>query len=114
MASALLALANPIYKGFQAETKFIENNPGIAGKPLSAKRFKSIGLGFKAFGEGFSGAGGVEAVAKAGKIPSRQSGGMIGGGLGLGSPMVLGHLPGIAHHREHLRGGSDARRPAYG
>ena len=111
MASAILALANPIYRGIQAETDFVEKNPNLVGAPGSVKRLKSIGYGFREFGKGFIGAGGIQGTAK---LATSKSGGMIGGGLDLGSPMVLGHLPGMAHQREYMRGGSDARRPAYG
>ena len=75
MASALLALAKPVYEGFKSERKFIKENPDIVGKRLSAKRFKSIPYGFKAFGEGFIGAGGAQAVGKA-VVGSKKHGGM--------------------------------------
>ena len=115
MASALLALANPVYKGFQAETKFIEGaGEDKIGKPLSMKRIKSIPLGFQAFGKGFLEAGGAAAVKKAGAPQKAQHGGMIRphassrgnamvAGVQHGSARVLGDLPHPAMLREAHR-----------
>lgn len=113
MASALLALAKPVYKGFQAETKFIEGaGEDKIGKPLSMKRLKSIPLGFQAFGKGFLEAGGGQAVVKGAR--SAQHGGMIRphassrgnamvAGVQHGSARVLGDLPHPAMLREAHR-----------
>ncbi len=75
MASALLALAKPVYEGFKSERKFIKENPDIVGERGSLKRLKSIPYGFKSFGEGFIGAGGAQAVVK-GVVGMKKEGGM--------------------------------------
>ena len=115
MASALLALANPVYQGFKSETKFIEGaGEDKIGKPLSMKRLKSIPLGFQAFGKGFMEAGGVDAVKKAGAPQKAFNGGMIRphassrgnamvAGSMRGSARVLGQLPHPALLREAHR-----------
>ena len=91
MASALLALANPLYQGFKAEKHFIDT-AGVdkIGKAGSLKRLSSIPLGFAAFGKGFIGGGGLQAGAK------------IAGGA-QGSSRVFGNIPHAAYLREHHR-----------
>ena len=116
MASALLALANPIYQGFKAEKHFIDT-AGVdkIGKAGSLKRISTIPLGFQAFGKGFIGAGGLQAGAKiAGGTQSAQEGGIIRphfssrgnamvAGVQQGSSRVLGNIPHAAYLREHHR-----------
>ena len=125
MASALLALANPLYQGFKAEKHFIDT-AGVdkIGKAGSLKRLSSIPLGFAAFGKGFIGGGGLQAGAKiAGGAQRAQEGGEIQGhsgslmirphfssrgnamvsGIQQGSSRVLGNIPHVAYLREHHR-----------
>ena len=122
MASALLALAKPVYQGIQAEKKFIHDNPGIAGDRFSMKRVKSIPYGFGAFAKGFIGAGGTDRLA--GRAQKKRAGGSvlpdqwlginprdqgsIVSGMALGSPKVLGYIPHVGHRRELHRRQHDA------
>ena len=137
MASALLALSQPIYAGLKNEQKFIRENPDKVGKAGSLKRLKSIPYAFSSFGEGFIKAGGGERLGKQ-LVGSKKHGGMnkpcptcpgkmktpavhsaMGGGHILAfqpnfSPQVLGHLPPAALMRERHRAGGDLRRPIMG
>ena len=133
MASALLALAKPVYQGIQAEKKFIHDNPGIAGDRFSMKRVKSIPYGFGAFAKGFIGGGGTDKLA--GMVAKKRAGGVVGpmlrveesrvrgapgpfhgrrdagsivAGMSHGSPQVLGYIPHVGHRRELHRRQHDA------
>ena len=75
MASALLALSQPIYAGLKNEQKFIRENPDKVGKAGSLKRLKSIPYAFSSFGEGFIKAGGGERLGKQ-LVGSKKHGGM--------------------------------------
>jgi hypothetical protein len=105
MASALLALAAPVIKGLRHEHEVMKRDP-------ETRTGTRILHGFKAFGEGFIGSGGVQAVG--GAVASKQSGGLLGGYGGTGTIVgnnasVLGGLPGAAFSRELRRATHDAR-----
>ena len=107
MASALLALAKPVYQGIQAEKKFIHDNPGIAGDRFSMKRVKSIPYGFGAFAKGFIGGGGTEKEDSRIRAQPRDAGSIVAG-MSHGSPQVLGYIPHVGHRRELHRRRHDA------
>ena len=110
MASALLALAQPVYQGLQHERAIMSRDP-------ETNTGSRILHGFKAFGEGFIGGGGAQAVG--GAIASKREGGRVSmagysgqGGTGVivgNNASVLGGLPGVAFRREAFRASHDAR-----
>jgi|TARA_R110002020_G_scaffold104535_6_gene244475 hypothetical protein len=107
MASALLALANPVYQGLKHEREVMKRDP-------ETRTGSRILHGFKAFGEGFIGGGGAQAVG--GAIASKREGGRVSmagvGGTGVivgNNASVLGGLPGVAFRREAFRASHDAR-----